>query len=117
MSGASLPFRVIGAASTNATSVCAQGCRLTMLTAGNINDQEVFLKLYDKASAPTVGTDTPVYTFPVPGNTRASGTNIPIPDGGIEFKNGLALAITAGIADSDVTAVSANEQVVNGAFR
>jgi hypothetical protein len=88
-----------------------------MLTAANINDQEVFLKVYDKATAPTVGTDVPVYTFLIPGNTRGSGTNIPLPEGGIEFKKGLGIAITGNIADSDTTAVLANEQVINGAFR
>lgn len=116
MASRSLPFRKISEASTNATLICAQSCLLTMLTASNSNDQEVYLKIYDKASDLTVGTDTPIFTFLIPGNTRGSGTNIPLPSGGIQLSNGLGIAITAGALDNDTTAVNAGEQIVNGAY-
>lgn len=111
----SLPFRIIGAATTNPNVICSEPCKLTMLCAGNINDQEVFLKVYDKATAPDE-TDTPKFTFPIPGNTRGSGSNVPLPNDGIRFERGLSIRMTTGLADNDTGATQANEQVVNGAF-
>ncbi len=91
--------------------------RLGMLTCSNINDQECFLKVYDKATAPTVGSDTPKFTFVVPGNTRGSGTNIPIPLPGIAFSLGIGIGISTLAADNDTTAVTAGEVIINYAYK
>ena len=108
-----LPFRLISAASTNATSVKASAGTITTIVAVNINETTVsYLKIYDKATAPTVGTDIPVMTIPIPTNIQGAGIVIPIPNG-VTFSNGIAIAITGGVADSDTTAVVANEVVVN----
>ena len=71
-----------------------------------------YLKIYDKATAPTVGTDVPVLTIPVPTHTQGAGIVIPIPNG-VTFSNGIAIAVTGGVADSDTTAVGADEVVIN----
>jgi hypothetical protein len=68
-----------------------------------------FLKLYNKASAPTVGTDTPLMTIPI----AAGGNSFAYMEDGIMFSNGLALATTNLVADSDTTALTANDLVVN----
>ena len=106
------PSKVISAASTNATSVKASVGKVFSIVAFNLNAAPRYLKLYDKASAPTVGTDTPKWVLMIPGNTAGAGFSIPLPMP-LKFANGIALAITTGIADTDTGAVAANEIVVN----
>lgn len=104
--------KLVSAASTNATSVLAAPCEITKLTVSNINAAARYLKVYDKASAPTVGTDVPVATYIIPGNATGAGSNVPltIPD---SFQLGFAFALTTGAADSDTGAVAASEIIVN----
>lgn len=109
----SIPGKLISAATTNATSIKASGTNLYFLSASNINASPRYIKLFNKASSPTVGTDIPVLTFLIPGNTSGAGTNIAIGAAGLRFTTGLALAITTGVADLDVGAVAANEIVIN----
>ena len=78
-----------------------------MLSVFNTSASIVYIKLYNKASAPVVGTDVPIWTIPVP----ASGgfeDHFNIPFG---FSTGIAYAITTGVADSDATAVTLNALV------
>jgi len=112
-SGGYTPGKLVSAASTNATSIKSSAGTLGYLTASNINASPRYLKIYNKASAPTVGTDTPVHTFLIPGNTAGAGTNIPLPPQGIALGTGIAIAITTGAADSDTGAVAASEIIVN----
>ena len=112
-STSALPFRLISAASTNATSVKSSAGTITTIAAVSMNETTVsYLKIYDKATAPTVGTDVPVLTIPVPTHTQGAGIVIPIPNG-VTFSNGIAIAVTGGVADSDTTAVGADEVVIN----
>ena len=106
------PYRLISAASTNATSVKAAAAQLGHLVVVNLNAAVRFLKLYNKASAPTVGTDTPLWTIPIPASTTGAGVAVPLP-GGLAFSLGLAFAITANLADADTTAVAAGDVMVN----
>lgn len=110
--GGATPSRLISAASTNATSVKGSAGQLYMVSAINLNAAVRYLKFYNKASAPTVGTDTPVLTFPIPGNTAGAGFNISIPQG-IEFTLGIALALTTSAADADTSAVAAGDIIIN----
>lgn len=107
------PFKLISAASTNATSVKATVGKLFYLAVFNLNAAPRYLKLYDKASAPTVGTDTPKHVFLIPGNTAGAGLTLILGAVPAKFASGIALALTTGIADTDTGAVAANEIVVN----
>lgn len=111
--GGSTPFKLISAATTNATSVKASAGILTSFACSNVNASPRYAKVYDKGSAPTVGTDTPKFVFLIPGNTTGAGSNLPLPANGIAFANGIALALTSGAADTDTGAVSVNENIVN----
>ena len=71
------------------------------------------MKLYNKASAPTVGTDVPVLTITVPAN---STVNVPFGATGHRLTTGIALAITANAIDSDTTAIGASEVKVATAY-
>lgn len=99
----------ISAASTNATSVKAATSRLIAYECFNQNTSVRYLKLYNKASAPTVGTDTPIKVIAIPGS---GGANLYI-DKGVKFDTGLAFAITTGAAHTDTGAVAANEIQIN----
>src|SRR5581483_5493004 len=66
--GAATKARVKSAASTNATSVKASAGRLYQIHLCNTSAALKFVKFYNKASAPTVGTDTPVATYPLAAN-------------------------------------------------
>lgn len=95
------PFHYLSTASTNATSVLARRSRLEQITAINTTATIYYLKFYDKASAPTVGSDVPVFTVPIPGSVSGAGVSIPFPSG-VRFRLGLAFALTGGLADNDV---------------
>jgi hypothetical protein len=106
------PFKLISAATTNATSVKGSVGKVFYIAAFNLNASPRYLKIYDKASAPTVGTDTPKHVFLIPGNTAGAGftLNLGMP---AKFASGIAFALTTGITDADTGAVAANEIVVN----
>lgn len=95
------------AATTNATSVKASAGRIFVLTATNNGAAVCFLKLYNKASAPTVGTDTPVAVMSIPAN----GVPLVLEYGalGLQFSTGIAFAITNLVGDADTTAIAAGQ--------
>lgn len=111
-SGGNSISRLLSAASTNATSVKASAGVVHAIHAINLNAAVRYLKLYNKASAPTVGTDTPVMTLAIPASTTGAGFVFAVPTG-IAFATGIALATTTGVGDSDTGAVAANEIIVN----
>ncbi|RWZ78913.1 MAG: hypothetical protein EOT05_04190 [Candidatus Microsaccharimonas sossegonensis] len=112
-SGAATTFTLLSAATTNATLVKASAGALFMITATNNSGTVAFLKFYNKASAPTVGTDTPVLTFLLPSN---GGLAVPVPVTGIQFSTGIGFAITGLAPATDTTAVTLNQVQVNGAY-
>ena len=96
--------RIVSAASTNSTLVKGSVGTLWGIRLYNNTSVKKFFKLYNKATAPTVGTDTPVETIIIPA------------DGGLvlsvaadEFSLGIGYGITNGAADNDTTAVAAND--------
>jgi len=97
--------RVNAAASTNATSLKASAGNIGRIDVFNVAAYNVFLKLYNKASAPTVGTDTPVWTIPV---AAGGGFSADFPRGK-SFATGIAYAITKLQADTDTTVVAAGD--------
>jgi len=68
-----------------------------------------YVKIYNKATAPTVGTDTPVMTIPL---VTGGGANVEY-NIGIPFSLGLGIGATTGVADNDTGAPAANDVVVN----
>ena len=71
--------------------------------------QALYLKLYNKATAPTVGTDTPVITICVASGDVIFGEF----KGGIDFSLGIGVGCTTGVADNNTGAPGANEMIVN----
>lgn len=101
------------AASTNATVTKASAGTVWSILASNINAATRYLKLYNKATAPTVGTDIPVIVIPIPAGQTVNfhgGSN------GIRFATGIGWALTTGAADNDTGAVSASEHKIGISF-
>jgi len=107
--GASLS-KTISAASTNGTNVKGSAGVLYGILACNLNASARYIKLYDKATTPTVGTDTPVLTMLLPPSNGGFVLSFPV---GISFSNGIGFGLTTGIADADTGSVSASEHAVN----
>jgi len=103
------PYKLNSAATTNATSLKASAGEVGMIVAFNTSAAAKFLKFYNKASAPTVGTDTPILTLPIPASNNGF---VITPSEGIAFSTGIAFAITGAVADGDTTAVAANDVIV-----
>lgn len=99
--------RLHAAGSTNATSLKASAGVLLTYSAINNATAARFLKFYNKASAPTVGTDTPLFTIPLAPDQ--GGANLDMPSGGIPFSTGIAYAMTLNEGDSDTNAVTAGD--------
>ena len=97
--------RVVSAATTNATNLKASAGKMMSVRVFNVAAYDVFLKFYNKASAPTVGTDTPVWTIPLKTGTGFS-EHFHL---GFDFSTGISYAITKLQADSDTTAVAASD--------
>lgn len=101
-------YNLTSAATTNAASVKASAGSLFELSLSNVTAATVYLKLYNKASAPTVGTDVPIMTIPVAAGAVWSAEFGRI---GKRFSAGIALAITGAAAATDTTAIAAGAQV------
>jgi hypothetical protein len=109
--GVSTFHKLFSAATTNATSVKGSAGVIAGLYLYNANAAVRYFKLYNKASAPTVGSDTPVLVIPIPPNGTQKVDHA-ITSFGMRFSTGIAYAITGGLADADTTAIGANDVVV-----
>ena len=105
------PFFVNSAASTNGALVLTGTSGLSALWASNIGATPAFVKLYNKATAPTVGTDVPEMIIPLPAAVAGVPGIAEISPGfnAYRFPLGLGIAITGAVADSDTTAVAAGQ--------
>jgi hypothetical protein len=110
------PFKLISAATTNATVIKSSSGRVATITAICTGSTVRYLKLYNKATAPTVGTDVPVLTIPIPAATAGAGFSITFPNGGLSFATGIGCALTTGSADNDTNAVAAGEIIIAASF-
>jgi hypothetical protein len=93
------------AASTNSTLVKGSPGTVKRIVGYNANAAARYLKLYDKVTAPTVGTDTPrktIYLAPTAIFSYALDDY---------FGQGIGYAITTAAADADTGAVTAADIV------
>lgn len=101
-------IKVVTAASTNASLQKNSAGNLMEISASNPTATAAFLKIYDKASAPTVGTDVPLMTINVPANSAVS---FEFGNLGKRFVLGLGLAVTAAIGATDTGVTIAGIQI------
>lgn len=105
------PYFVNSAATTNGALILTGTSNVSSFYATNEGATAAYIKLYNKATAPTVGTDVPEMTIPVP--AAVSGVpgvaTIPIGFHGFRFALGLGIAITRNAVHTDTTAIGAGE--------
>lgn len=87
---------------TNATAAKASAGKLYSVNGYNSTATVTYLKFYDKATAPTVGTDTPVLTLALPASAVFSYDL-----GGLAFATGIGYGLTTVAADNGTTAPAA----------
>lgn len=98
-------------ATTNGALVVTGASSISALYATNTGATAAFVKLYNKATAPVVGTDVPQMIVPIaaaaagfPGVAELTPGFNPY-----RFPLGLGIAITGAVADTDTTAVAAGQ--------
>lgn len=115
-SGGTTIFRSIDLDEGALEVVKASAGQIYWIHAMNLAASTRFIKIYDAASG-TIGTGTPVLTFPVAtqGTTNGAGFMLAVPNG-IAFSTGISVGASTGIADNDTGAPGANEVIVNIGF-
>lgn len=101
------------AASVNSTVVKASAGNVFAIYGVNANAAARYLKLYNKATAPTVGTDTPVLTLYLPPST-VNGGQFSFSFGGDfgqYFGTGIGYGLTTAAADADTGALTAGDVI------
>ena len=96
------------AAGTNATVTKSSAGRLYKVQAFNNAANLLFLKIYNKATTPTVGTDAPIATLALPSKVKY---DLDFDLIGLYCSLGISFAITANAADNDTTAIAAGDVV------
>jgi len=96
------------AATTNSTLVKASAGLVFRVDGRNNKASPVYLKLYDKASAPTCGTDVPVYTIYIAATSSYSFEFNAKP---FSFGTGIGYCLTGAAADNDTTVLVAADVV------
>lgn len=103
--------------STTGTSVVAGARQLYHWSCFNNSAVPAYAKLYDKATAPVVASDTPVWegiiVAPAAGGGGGFIEDFPM---GLSFALGIAQVVTLGYADTDATAPAANAYILNLAY-
>lgn len=114
-SGGHTPYKNLDVDETE-DAIKASAGKLFWIHAMNFANAPRYLKLYNATVANvTVGTTTPVLTFPIPtmGDTNGAGFTIHFGDAGVAFDTAITIAATTGLADNNTGAPGANEVVVN----
>lgn len=106
-------YTLISAATNNSTNIKASAASLYSYSISNTNAAARMVKLYNKATAPTCGTDTPTFRIVVPANGTVTWSNAV----GWNFGTGLGICAVTGAADTDNTAVAANDLFVQLKYR
>lgn len=95
------------AATVNATLVKAASARLFKITGTNKAATDLYLKLFNKATAPVPGTDFPFWVETL---EASSSFEMAFPSA-LYLSNGLGYAIMGGAGDLDATAIAAGDIV------
>jgi hypothetical protein len=103
---------------TAATTVIAASIKTTAgtlhsLDIVNTSATAMFIKLYNKASAPAPATDVPILTFAIAAAAAGVPAEKHLPWGalGLRFATGIAIGVTGALGDTDTTAIAAGLRV------
>ena len=100
-------YKLLAAAGVNATNLKSSAGRVYGWGLANLSAGWRFVKIYNKASSPVVGTDVPLFTIPIPpGGTAEMAATI-----GVYCSAGIGIGVTTGHADADTGAVADGDVV------
>lgn len=106
------PFRLLSAATVNNTVVKSSAGKLAGWVISNSNAAARYVKVFNKATTPAAGTDTPILTLLVPPGAIITETDLDL-----GFSAGIGVATTVLGTDADTTAVAAGEIIVHLFYR
>lgn len=110
-------YNLVTAATTNGALIAAGARALVELAISNPTATAAYVKLYNKATAPTVGTDVPVMTIAIPATAAGVGEKaFNFTDVGKQFPLGLGIAVTAAAVATDTGVTVAGIQI-NGTYK
>lgn len=104
------PYALTSLATTNAVSVKSTAGTAYLITVDNVSASARYLKLYNLATAPTVGTSVPILTIPLP---ATSSQVLNLGALGKRFSTGIAIAITGAMVYTDTTVIVAGDVHLN----
>lgn len=104
----SVVYTLTTTASTNSNLAITGSKAFGTVALSNTSASAIYVKFYNKATAPTVGTDIPYMTIAVPAN---GFVNYDFSQA-IRFNLGIGVGVTGAVADSDTTAVAAGCHVL-----
>jgi hypothetical protein len=105
-----LPSSYISLAGTNALVISAGASNFFALFITNTTAFMKFVKVYNRGTLPTIGTDVPTWTIGVPPMATIDISNS---FAGARFLSGISIGITGGYAVTDTTPVAAGDVIVN----
>lgn len=108
ISAPSISHKVISAVGVNATLLQVGASNIDMLLMVSGAATPRFVKFYDQATIPVVGTDIPKYTFPL----AVGASPLQLPPKGLNFTTGLAYAILLSVEDAGTTPFTVVGEVV-----
>jgi len=108
-----LASNINSAATVNANLLKTGVVTLLNIVASNASASTRYLKLYNKATAPAVGTDIPVLTIAI---APSSTVSIQFGSLGHKFILGLGIGITGLPADTDTTIIGASDVKVMASY-
>lgn len=98
---AAVPYYYDSVASVAPTLVNASARNLMFLQASNSSASAVWVKIYDKSTAPVVASDIPKFKFLVP---AGASVQVDLPTVGVVLSTGLGFVLTGGVGNTDATA-------------
>lgn len=110
--GTSLNYYVSDGADDDAEVVKASAGIVTLIHASNVDSTDAYIKLYNKATAPSVGSDTPVAAFIVPPGGVLIQPNFPL-----EFSTGISFVIVEGAANTNSDGVDSAQVTVTTQYK
>jgi hypothetical protein len=113
--GGATVYRLITANTNNSNNIKASAGTLYSIQSCGGTGTNYFIKLYDKASAPTCGTDTPIMVLSTGNSGVCNSPNLPA--AGLRFGLGLGICVVTGVADNDNTSAAASGGVITIGYK
>jgi hypothetical protein len=99
-------YSALAAATNNAANIKGSAGKVLNISVANYKATAILVKLYNKATAPVPGTDTPLLSIIVP---ATSSKEIAWGVWGKYFATGIGISMTGALTDADNTSLAAND--------